>query len=245
MSDPINTPQPPKVLRTPIEIHANLRQLLQNHDPLIVTFADRSVSYRSYLVEVDRNSGLLALDELIPNEGERLLCNGEAFHIESSHDGVRIAWDCSQPAEVGELAGMRCYWCAVPTEMLYHQRRNAYRATPLPGQPVMIELSGDRLSRTLKGQLIDISATGCKLRFPGDASIGLRSGEVYERLEIQSPLGALVTPIELRHAMHDAKLDATFAGTRFHGINGLEQRNIERFVYQLQREARRTDKDEA
>ncbi|TRX73271.1 flagellar brake protein [Pseudomonas mangiferae] len=244
MSDPINSPQPPKVLKTPVEIHANLRQLLQNHDPLIITFHERNQQFRTYLVEVDRDRGLLALDEMIPSDGERFLNNGELFHVESSHDGVRIAWDCDQPADIGELEGTRCYWCSLPTEMLYHQRRNAYRAITLPGQPVSVELSGERLSLVLKGQLIDISATGCKLRFPGDISARLHSGEVYERLTIQLPFGTLVTPIEIRHAVHDVKLDATFAGTRFHRIGGLEQRNIERFVYQLQREARRTDKDD-
>ena len=35
-------PQPPKVLKTPVEVVANLRQLQQNHDPLIITFAERS-----------------------------------------------------------------------------------------------------------------------------------------------------------------------------------------------------------
>jgi c-di-GMP-binding flagellar brake protein YcgR len=33
----------------------------------------------------------------------------------------------------------------------------------------------------------------------------------------------------------------TFAGLRFHRMGGLEQRQVERFVYQLQREARRVE----
>ena len=36
----------------------------------------------------------------------------------------------------------------------------------------------------------------------------------------------------------------SFAGIRFHKMSGLVQRNVERFVYQLQREARRFEKDE-
>lgn len=34
-----------------------------------------------------------------------------------------------------------------------------------------------------------------------------------------------------------------FVGTRFYRMSGLEQRQVERFVYQLQREARRTEGD--
>jgi c-di-GMP-binding flagellar brake protein YcgR len=40
------------------------------------------------------------------------------------------------------------------------------------------------------------------------------------------------------------KLNITFAGVRFHNISGQAARKVERFVYQLQREARRFDKDD-
>ncbi|MNF19052.1 Flagellar brake protein YcgR [compost metagenome] len=58
------------------------------------------------------------------------------------------------------------------------------------------------------------------------------------------PIGAVTTPVELRHVRFDDKLGMSFAGIRFHNMSGLVQRNIERFVYQLQREARRFEKDE-
>lgn len=128
--------------------------------------------------------------------------------------------------------------------VLYHQRRNAYRAPLKQAQAVNIELSGDRLKTPVKGLLLDISATGCKLRFSGDASKGLQSGQVYERLVAQLPFGAMTTAVELRHLVYDEKLDMTFAGMRFHRMNGLEQRQIDRFVYQLQREARRDNIDD-
>jgi c-di-GMP-binding flagellar brake protein YcgR len=47
----------------------------------------------------------------------------------------------------------------------------------------------------------------------------------------------------MRHVQYEEKLDTTFAGVRFHRMSGLEQRQVERFVYQLQREARRIDSD--
>ncbi|MET0948405.1 MAG: flagellar regulator YcgR PilZN domain-containing protein, partial [Pseudomonas sp.] len=44
-----DAPQPPKVLTTPLEIAANLRQLLESHDPLIITFHERTQRFQSYL----------------------------------------------------------------------------------------------------------------------------------------------------------------------------------------------------
>ncbi|WP_028626490.1 flagellar brake protein [Metapseudomonas resinovorans] len=247
MSNPFheeNGPQPPKVLKAQVEILANLRLLQQHHDPLIITFHDRNQRFQSYLVDVDRDRGLIALDELIPNDGERFLKNGETFRVESFHEGVRIAWETQQPATVGEFEGDRCYWCALPDEVTYHQRRNAFRAPLKQSQLVPVELDGDKMSSPVKGVMLDISATGCKLRFEGDLNGRLQPGQVYERFSAKMPIGPVTTPVELRHLHFDEKLGMSFVGIRFHKMSGLVQRNVERFVYQLQREARRFEKDE-
>ncbi|WP_437883284.1 flagellar brake protein [Pseudomonas sp. LRF_L74] len=247
MSNPFaaeNGPQPPKILKAPLEIIASLRQLQQHHDPLVLTFKDRSQRFQSYLVEIDRERSIITLDELIPNDGERFLKAGEAFRIEGFHDGVRIAWDCEDPVQVGEYQGATCYWCHLPEEVIYHQRRSAYRAPVQLGETVVSELSGTRLSRPLKGLLLDISATGCKLRFVGNVTAGLQTGQVYENLSVQMPFGTMTTAAELRHISYEEKVDSSFAGLRFHHLGGQEQRQIERFVYQLQREAAAKRKDD-
>lgn len=237
-------PQPPKVLKAPVEIFANLRLLQQHHDALVITFNERNQHFQSYLVEIDRKRGLLALDELIPRDGERFLKSGEPFSVEAYHEGVRIAWDCPQQVQLSELEGAPCYWSALPSEITYHQRRNAYRASLKQMALVDTELAGDKLSAPLKGQMLDISATGCKLRFPGNLSNRLQSGQIYQSLTAQLPFGAITAAVELRHLHYEERVDMSFAGLRFHQINGLAQRQVERFVYQLQREARRFEKDE-
>ncbi|MDG1580364.1 flagellar brake protein [Pseudomonas sp. GOM6] len=244
MSNPFQEedgPQPPKVLTAPLEIFANLRLLQQSRDPLLITFKDRNQRFQTYLVEVNRERGLIALDEMMPSDGERYLQNDEPFRVEGFHDGVRIAWDCEDPVSIGELGGARCYWGHMPERVIYHQRRNAFRATLGAGQPVTVELSGNRLTPALSGHLLDISATGCRLRFAGNVSGRLQAGQVYERFSAQLPIGPLTTAVEMRHAHYDEKVDVTFVGLRFHRMNGLEQRHVERYVYQLQREARRDD----
>ncbi len=236
-------PQPPKVLKAPVEIQANLRLLQDSRDSLLITFADRNQRFQSFLVDIDRDRGMVALDELIPNTGERFLQNGEAFRVEAFHEGVRIAWECERPVQFGEHDGVPCYWAALPAEVLYHQRRNAYRASIKQSQPIAAEIAGEKLRAPLSGQLLDISATGAKLRFAGnvaDACIPARS----TKTSAPSCHSAISSAIELRHVRFDEKLDATFAGVRFSEMSGLAQRQVDRFVYQLQREARRFEKDE-
>ncbi|MGQ7958679.1 flagellar brake protein [Pseudomonas sp. SP16.1] len=236
-------PQPPKVLKTPVEIIATLRQLQQNHDPLMILFKDRGQRFQSYLVEIDRDRNRMALDEIIPTDGERFLRQGEAFNVEAYRDGVRVAWSCEHDVQLGELDGAPCYWAPLPLEVTYHQRRSAYRASLKQTDLVKVVLAGDKLRETFQGHLLDISATGCKLRFAGNLSQQLHNGQVQERLTAQLPFGAVTCAVELRHVQYEEKLDMTFVGTRFYRISGLEQRQIERFVYQLQREARRTEGD--
>lgn len=231
-------PQPPQLLKTAAEVQANLRPLLENHTPLLVRFADRAQRYQTFLVEINREKGWLALDELIPNDGERLIASGESFQVECFYEGARIAWNNTHPVHLGELDDVRCYWIPLPNEILYHQRRNAYRAT-LNGQPIAAGLSGKAIKKQLVGNVLDMSATGCKLSFRGNFQASLQLGQVYDQLRLELPFGVVTTAAELRHVVFDEKLDLTFCGMRFYRISGLTQRQIERFVYQLQREARR------
>ncbi|MES2819782.1 MAG: flagellar regulator YcgR PilZN domain-containing protein [Pseudomonadota bacterium] len=246
MSNPFavdDSPQPPQVLKAPVEIVANLRLLQQTHDPLIIIFEERSQRFQSYLVEVDRERGVIALDEMVPNDGERFLQNGEPFQIEAFHEGVRIAWKCQHRVEIGELQGARCYWSALPEEIHYHQRRSAFRAPLKQAQAIKVTLAGTRLTPAIEGDLLDISATGCKLRFKGDVTDRLQTGQVYERFNAALPIGSITTAVELRHLQYAEKAEVTFAGLRFFRMGGQEQRQVERFVYQVQREARRDDND--
>ena len=239
-----DAPQPPKVLNTPLEIAANLRLLLESHDPLIITFHERAQRFQSYVIEVDRETNVLALDEMIPRDGERFLTNGESFRVEGFHDGVRIAWESSEQMDIVDNDGQRLYRGPLPEEVIYHQRRNAFRAALKLAQLVDIEIGGDKLKSPLKGKLLDISATGCKLRFEGDVSERMQLGQVYEQFVARLPFGAMTAPVELRYLHFEERVQTTFAGVRFHNMSGLVQRQVERFVYQLQREARRFDKDD-
>ena len=239
-----DAPQPPKVLSTPLEISNTLRMLQESHDPLIITFHERSQRFQSYLVDVDRESGIIALDEMIPRDGERHLLAGEPFRVEGFHDGVRIAWDSNGTPAIGEFDGARCYHGALPDEVVYHQRRNAFRAALKLTDLVSIELGGEKLKSPVRGQLLDISATGCKLRFDSDITSRLQLGQVYDRFTAELPFGTMIAPVELRYLHFEERIDTTFAGVRFHNMSGQVQRQVERFVYQLQREARRFDKDD-
>ncbi len=236
-------PQPPKLLKAHAEIVANLRLLQDSNQPLVLSFNGRNQRFQSFIVEVDSDNGRLVLDELVPNDGERFLKNGEQYAVQAFHDGVRIAWECNRATQITDKGSSRCYIAPLPLEISYYQRRSAYRAPLKQSDVVEIELAGNKLRKALNGGLQDISATGCKLKIKGDVSESLQSGQVYEKFTAKLPFGAITTAVELRHISYDEKLDTTIVGARFYRMEGLIQRNIERFVYQLQREARRFESE--
>jgi c-di-GMP-binding flagellar brake protein YcgR len=241
--DDDNAPQSPVILREPLEILASLKLLQQGQDSLTITFDGQPQHYQSLLVELDRERGLLALDELMPADGEARLLAGERFQVQGYHEGIRMAWHVERAGiRRGNHQGHPCYWMELPEEVDYHQRRDAYRAPLKSTQTPTINLAGSLLSPSLVGKLLDISATGCKLRFPGNVMSVLERGEVYERLSIALPEATLVLAAELRHLHYEERQEASFAGMRFHDISGLEQRQIERFVFQVQRESRRFER---
>ena len=244
MFDAPDAPQPPKVLTTPLEIASSLRMLQESHDPLIITFQDRTQRFQSYVVDVNRENNTLALDEMIPRGGERFLEAGIPFRVEGFHEGVRIAWECTTPLSIDDTHDHRCYRGALPREVLYHQRRSAFRAALKLSHLIDVQVAGEKLKTPVKGKLLDVSATGCKLRFEGDIGENLQLGQVYERFTAALPFGQITTPVELRYLHFEERLNITFAGLRFHNISGGVQRQVERFVYQLQREARQFDKDD-
>ena len=227
-----------------MEIASNLRMLQESHDPLIITFQDRTQRFQSYVVDVNRENNTLALDEMIPRGGERFLEAGIPFRVEGFHEGVRIAWECTTPLSIDDTHDHRCYRGALPREVLYHQRRSAFRAALKLSHLIDVQVAGEKLKSPIKGKLLDVSATGCKLRFEGDIGENLQLGQVYERFTAALPFGQITTPVELRYLHFEERLNITFAGLRFHNISGGVQRQVERFVYQLQREARQFDKDD-
>ncbi|MGL6246192.1 flagellar brake protein [Pseudomonas sp.] len=245
MSEIANGLQYHQILSTPLEVASRLLSLVETRAPLTLTFPKYGKSFKTYLVQVDCDRHTLTLDEIISRDAAVFLNEREPYRIEGSHGGVLIAWECSNPVHICTIGGLRCFQMGMPDEVIYYQRRNAFRATLKLSQRIDIILDGDKLRRSgaLRGRLLEISATGCKVSFDGNLEDRLRMGCIYERMSTGAPLSVNLNTLELRHLRYETRLDRTFVGMRFHNLSGLTQRKVESFVNQLQRDARRRDKD--
>lgn len=237
-------PQPPRDINSPIEIVSLLKTLQQARDPLMVTFAERAQKFQSFIVSVDSPSGKVWLDELIPRDGDRYAAQGEPFRIDAWHEGVHIRWSCPG-AEKVVFENAPAYCASLPADMIYHQKRGAFRATIHRSLETAVGLLKQQRNQPLAGNLLDISATGCKARVSGDVSNQLKPGEVYELSYLELPdSGRISLPVEVRHVLYQEANDESHVGLRFRQPQPAAQRQIDRYVNFLQREARRQEKED-
>lgn len=237
-------PQPPRDVRSPIEILSLLKNIQQHRDPLRITFVERTQKFQSFIVEIDTETKTLWIDELIPRDGDRYAMAGEAFRVDAWHEGVHMRWLCAG-VQQSMLDGVPTYRAPLPDEMVYHQKRGAFRAAVKRSMQIGVRLGHAKRDVSLDGTLIDISATGCKARFSGDCTHLLPPGDLFERCALVLPeTGRLSLAIETRHAHYDQASSETLVGLAFRQNAATVQRQIDRFVNFLQREARRLEKED-
>lgn len=240
-----NEPPPPNILRSPVEQHGILTQLLQQSIPLTLTFRGRNQRFLTYIANTDPNSNMLALDALVPEEGQRLLLRGDPFRIDAYLDGVHICWTSTSIPTAGVLEGHTVAWFELPAELSHHQKRGTFRARTLLDQPVNLTLAGNSLKHPLDNNpVLDLSATGCKVRLAHSGPCPLQTGQVLDKSQLLLPDGQVSLPVEVRHIQHTENQDWSILGLKFLHADGMSQRTIERYVNHLQRESRRRQEGE-
>ncbi|TVP89373.1 MAG: pilus assembly protein PilZ [Pseudomonadaceae bacterium] len=237
-------PQPPRDVRSPIEICALLKNLQQSHTPLSIRFADRNDSFQSFIVQVDNKRQCVWIDEMIPQAGDRYMSLGEPCRLEAWQEGAHLRWEgIGAMREILDDAPAFCL--PIPELLVYHQKRGAFRAPIRRSLDVSIGLRHSKRGAAPRGALMDISATGCKARLEGNQVNLLPAGEVFDLSHISLPDSPrTAVAVEIRHRQYFADTDETHVGLMFHDVGPALQRQIDRFVNFLQREARRMERDD-
>ena len=237
-------PQPPRDVRSPIEVCALLKTLQQARTPLSIRFADRNDSFQSFIVQLDNQRQLVWIDEMIPQSGDRYMSLGEPCRLEAWQEGAHLRWEAA--GAVREiLDDAPAFRMSIPQLLVYHQKRGAFRAPIRRSLEVGIGLSHSKRGAAPRGYLMDISATGCKARLEGNQESALPPGEIFDLSHITLPdSGRTSVAVEIRHRHYFPDSDETHVGLMFHDMGPGLQRQIDRFVNFLQREARRMERDD-
>lgn len=238
-------PQPPRDVTTPREIQSLLKALQMSRTPLEIRFDGRSAICQSYIVGLASQNDTFYIDELIPAVGDKWIQQGEACCIDAWLDGVHLRWQNGGATLVQLQDGAPAFSLPLPAQLTYHQRRGAFRAQIHRSIDTRLELIHPGRQRAFAGELLDISATGCKVSMPGNLVQALQPGERYELSQLQLEDGIRIpVSVEIRHREYNEDSNDTRIGVYFQQPPAQTQRHIDRFVNQLQREARRLEKED-
>lgn len=224
-------------------IFAILRSLQKHRSPLSITFRghDKQI-FTSIVLKVDLNEGYFLLDEL-SGSGHKRAMNAEQFVVSGNDRGVQVVFGGNRVIAAGSNEGAAIYKVALPKQLLYKQRRDAFRAHIAMSDRVEVKLVSYERPKPLIGQIIDISSSGCKVFFPYLVEPAFEELEVFDEVAFDLPENAFDSSVlcaaEARHAVYDTVKQNTECGFRFLSPDGRNQREIDRFVSYIQREARR------
>jgi len=221
-----------------------LRSLQKHRSPLTITFRGQNKqTYTSIVLKVDLDEGYFILDEIAPPSGHQRAMDGGIFTVQANDKGVQVVFGNNTVVGAGRNDGAAIYKVPLPKQLLYKQRRDAYRAHIAIADQAEVKLTSYERQKPLVGRIIDISSTGCKIEFPYLVDPAFEDMEVFDEVSFDLPEAEFDTSVlcaaEARRAVYFEDKNMTQCGFRFLSPDGRNQREIDRFVAYLQREARR------
>ncbi len=225
------------------DIYRVLRSLELTRSLLTIRFTNDHHAYSSLLIHTDLNASQFVVDELNPPEGNIKLKSGEAFTLIAFYDGVQVTFKnntvIAPAAAHTHKQFNHAFTVDFPKSINHKQRRNAYRTHILNAVKTSISLSNDR-AKPLQGKITDLSTTGIGCEFKGYVRPELVRGEVFEHCRIQiNQEFELSCSLTTRYPRYDRSQDITHCGFEFDALDKAQQRQLDRYTLQVQREQRR------
>jgi len=220
------------------DIFSVLRTLQSDRSSISVQFEGVTGMHSSLVLGADLASRTFSLDEFTPRSAHEKATAGTPFSLRASINGIRVhAKDLVVQQMKKDRDGVY-YIVAFPDQLLYLQRRDAFRAW-VPGTlMVSAACKSDKRPNVLKGRVQNMSATGFRLLLEGKIDPPM---EMMEKLEVEMHLPLieqdLVCKAESMFTQYLQDRNQTICGFRFGAMGRGDLIAVNRFVTQLQRES--------
>ncbi len=229
-----------RILKTPEEHYSVLRTIQDNRYPTTLTFHAHDQEYLTQVIKADITNRCFYIDELRPPSGHKLASSGESFDIVTKLNGVEIIIKGCNIVGAGKSETGQFYKITFPEEVLYLQRRHAFRVDIPEDSEVFVELRSEDQQSTSHTEVLDISATGCRLRLKEMPEPPFEQGDhipffvfrISQNIQVEGEA-------EIRFVFEDEESESFIIGLQLNELYGLGHRTMERFVNEIQREARK------
>ncbi|GAA3913382.1 flagellar brake protein [Litoribacillus peritrichatus] len=229
-----------RILKTPEEHYSVLRTIQDNRYPTTLTFHSHDQEYLTQVIKADIANRCFYIDELRPPSGHKLAASGESFDIVTKLNGVEIIIKGSSIVGAGKSETGQFYKITFPSEVLYLQRRHAFRVDIPEESEVFVEFRGDEHQSTTHAEVLDISATGCRLKIKKMPEPPFENGDHIPFFNFKISQNIHVEGEAEVRFISEVEEDASFIiGLQLTELFGLGHRTMERFVNEIQREARK------
>ncbi|WP_426417619.1 flagellar brake protein [Aestuariirhabdus sp. LZHN29] len=231
-----------RLLTNPREIGSYLIASCERKEAVTLYFPAQEQGYRSLFIAIDTDQGEIELDSMAPTPGDQLIRDQQRFHVIGSVSGVQLRFDDNVLDRLTlDQQGNAGYRIKFPAKARYMQRRDAFRARIQQSVHVKVVLEDDELPHPIMARLVDISATGCRVLVKQANLKGteLNSGAGFSSLRFQIPGSMEVdTTVLVRNILVREELQDVQIGFEYCNLSGINERYIDRFVNQLQRDSR-------
>lgn len=223
------------ILTTPEDIYGALRKVVLMKTQVRVRIDGSDEAFYSAILETDLKTRSFFFDRLTPNNGNDLIRAGHRFSIECDSQGIRIEFRMTGRLKFHPAKGV--YRAEYPEQVLYLQRRSAYRVAIPPSHRIQLRL---RLSDglDLSATLLDLSSGGIKVCFAGDVRSHLEGQILYPIARIRfNSEEAMDCSLEIKRVSMDEKGN-TIAGFSISSLSATAQRYLDRMIAEFQWEER-------
>ncbi len=219
------------------DIFGVLRALQTERSLVNVQFDDGAQLYNTMILDANLQERYFLIDEVTPRDGHRKIDEGSKFSIRASIHGIKVhAKDLVSSKTLSNRDGIY-YQVPFPAKMLYMQRREAFRAYVPGSMKTTARYSSEDREQSLFGRVLNMSATGIRVGFPGEVKPELGPMEKFNAfIEIQAQDQNLECQVEIVYYQYSKERDQTMCGCRFVDLPRATQQVVNRFVTFLQRE---------
>ncbi len=225
------------LLDEPEDIYGALRKIVLMGSPVKIRIDGQEQIYSSAITKTDLKSRSFFFDQVIPREGNDAIRAGKRFHIECDSQGVRIEFRASGRLKYQPQQSQ--YRAEFPEQVLYLQRRTAYRVNVPPAHDILLKVRMNDGDGDLTGKILDLSSSGFKALFKQNVKARLDEQLLFPVARIRfNKEHTMDCSLEARHVVTDEKGN-TLCGFSFVTISAVAQRYLDRLISEFQWEERR------
>lgn len=227
------------ILKRPREVCNALRELIANKAIVSAAFFNSDNLYNTMILKSDLDKQFFLLDEFNPPSGHKRAMDREHFTLRTNINGIEVIIQDNVIAGAGKHKDGAIYKVRFPQQMVYMQRRGAYRVEVRRSLGSTVDcLPSAHFPE--RGTLLDLSATGAKIEMPGELDPMPEVDNRIELMRVNVPdKGNFECPAEVRFAIYYPKLKVTRCGLRFLEMTPAQTQGVTLIVNEIERQVRR------